>query len=107
MFSRYASNPPPIPSPHQPRGFCPLWRGQGEVETQGKPSHPGTDSAVGGAPGWGAGLLDGHDALSSQDQAHPFQDPRAAVDGPLGGRIGPAGKDLGKVPDVLGGSSWA
>ena len=90
-LSRYASHPPPIPPPHQPFGLCPLRRGQGEVEGQG-PSHPGAGAAVGGAPGRGRGLLDGHDALPAQDQARPFHGPRAALDGPLGRRTGAAGK---------------
>ena len=48
---------------------------------------------MGGAPGRGRGLLDGHDALPAQDQARPFHGPRAALDGPLGrcsGAIGEA-----------------
>ena len=49
---------------------------------------------MGGAPGWGHGLLDGHDALPAQDQARPFHGPRAALDGPLGRCLGPANKDL-------------
>ena len=53
---------------------------------------------MGGAPGWWTGLLDGHDALPAQDQAHPFHDPRAAVDGPLGRRLGTAGE----VPKGIG-----
>lgn len=91
-ISQYAPNPHPIPDPHQPCGFCPLWRGQGEVEAQGEPPHPGACAAVGGAPGWGSGLLARYDALPAQDQARPFQGPCAAVDRPLGGRIGIAGK---------------
>lgn len=47
---------------------------------------------MGGAPGWGRGLLDGHDALPAQDQARPFHGPSAALDGPLGRRTGAAGK---------------
>ena len=66
--------------------------GQGEVEAQGDPSHPGTGAAVGSALGWGSGLLDGHDALPTQDQAQPFHDPRAAVDGPLGRRLSATAK---------------
>lgn len=90
----HAPNPPPVSPPHQSLGLRPLRRGQGEVEAQGKPSHPGAGAAVGGAPGRGSGLLDGHDALPAQDQAQPFHGPRAALDGPLGRRLGPAGKDL-------------
>ena len=88
----HASHPPPIPPPHQPLGLRPLRCGQGEVEAQGKPPHPGAGAAVGGAPGRGSGLLVGHDALPAQDQAHPFHDPRAAVDRPVGGRIGADGE---------------
>ena len=47
---------------------------------------------MGGAPGRGRGLLDGHDALPAQDQARPFHGPRAALDGPLGRCPGAAGK---------------
>lgn len=47
---------------------------------------------MGGAPGRGRGLLDGHDARPAQDQARPFHGPRAAMDGPLGSRLGAAGK---------------
>ena len=65
--------------------------GQGEVEGQRLP-RPRVGAVVDGAPGRGRGLLDGHDALPAQDQARPFHGPRAAVDGPLGRRLGPAGK---------------
>lgn len=71
--------------------------GQGEVEGRGAP-HPGAGAAVGGAPGRGRGLLDGHDALSAQDQARPFHDPRAAVDGPLGRRLGAIGEAVVMSP---------
>ena len=92
MILRYAPNPHFIPHPHQPRGLCPVRLRQGEVEAQGEPPHPGTDAAVDGTFGWRIGLLDRHDALSSQDKAHSFQDSRATMDGPLGGRLGAAGK---------------
>ncbi len=49
---------------------------------------------MGGAPGRGSGLLDGHDALPAQDQARPFHGSRAALDCPLGRRTGAAGKDM-------------
>ena len=48
-----------------------------------------------GAPGRGSGLLDGHDALPTQDQAQAFHDPRAAVDGPMDRCIGAAGQAWG------------
>ncbi len=102
MISRYASNPSPIPHPHQPLWPCPLWRGQGEVEAQGKPPHSGAGAAVGGTPGRGSGLLDGHDALSTQDQAHPFHDPRADVDGPLGRCLGTAVKAGVRCAEFIG-----
>ena len=107
VISRYASNPSPIPHPHQPLWPCPLWRGQGEVEAHGKPSHPGVGVAVGGAPGRGSGLLDGHDALPAQDQARTFHDPRAAVDRPVGGRIGADGEAGVSVKRRRGGSPLA
>lgn len=47
---------------------------------------------MGGAPRRGSGLLARHDALSAQDQAQPFHNPRAAVDGPLGRCLGTAGE---------------
>ena len=47
---------------------------------------------MGGTFRWGSGLLARHDALSAQDQARPFHDPRAAVDGPLGRCLGTAGE---------------
>ncbi len=82
---------PPILLLYQPLGLRPLRRGQGEIEGQ-EPPHPGAGAAVGGAPGRGSGLLDGHDALPAQDQARPFHGPRAALDGPLGRRFGAVGK---------------
>ena len=62
---------------------------------------------MGGAPGRGSGLLDGHDALPAQDQAHPFHDSCAAVDGPLGGRIGADGEAGVSVKRRRGGSPLA
>ncbi len=47
---------------------------------------------MGGAPGWGSGLLARHDALPAQDQACPIQGPCAAVDRPVDRRLGAAGK---------------
>ena len=88
----HASNPSPIPHPHQPLWPCPLWRGQGEVEAQGKPPHPGAGAAVDGAPGWGTELLVGHDALPAQDQACTIHGASAALDSAMGGRCGAAGK---------------
>ena len=64
---------------------------QGEVEGRGSP-HPGAGAAVGGAPGRGTGLLARHDALPAQDQAQPFHDSRAVVDGTMGCRLGTAAK---------------
>ena len=59
---------------------------------------------MGGAPGRGSGLLDGHDALPAQDQAQPFHDSRAAMDGPLGRHLGAAGKVVVKQQTTAGGS---
>ena len=92
VILRYAPNPLPIPPYHQPLGPRSIRLRQGEVEAQGKPPHPGAGAAVGGTTGWRIGLLAWHDALPAQDQAHPFQDPRAAVDRPVGGRIGADGE---------------
>lgn len=58
---------------------------------------------MGGAPGRGRGLLDGHDALPAQDQARPFHGPRAALDGPLGRCLGTAG-EVGVKPLAFRGS---
>ena len=57
---------------------------------------------MGGALGRGRGLLDWHDALPAQDQARPFHGPRAALDGPLGGRDGVAYAVLVKHRDGFG-----
>ena len=58
---------------------------------------------MGGTFRWGSGLLARHDALSAQDQAQPFHDPRAAVDGPMGCRLGTAAKAGVRCAEFIGG----
>ena len=58
---------------------------------------------MGGTFRWGSGLLARHDALSAQDQAHPFHDSRAAVDGPMGCRLGTAAKAGVRCAEFIGG----
>ena len=58
---------------------------------------------MGGALGRRTGLLAWHDALPAQDQAQPFHDPRAAVDGSLGRRLGAVGKAGVRCVEFIGG----
>ena len=58
---------------------------------------------MGGTFRWGSGLLARHDALSAQDQAHPFHDSRAAVDVPMGCRLGTAAKAGVRCAEFIGG----